>query len=497
MKTFLLYLWRHKLPRIDTIRSLLRRPLSWHGVLVYVLLIGICATAYIGIISFNNKFLVTVPARGGTVVEGVIGAPRLVNPVLASTETDMGLTRLLFSGLMKETTEGTLEPDLAARVDTSNDGRTYTFTLREHLKWSDGKPLTAPDVVFTYNKRALFESDSYWREVSVSSTDAGTIIFTLPTPREDFLSKATLGIIPMHIWGEVPDDAFEANSYNLRPVGSGPFAFVRLRERNGVTTEFIMKRNRHYAHTKAFIDRYRTLFFANQQDLARALVDNDIMITGAALPETAKVFEKTYIVEAIPSTTTIGLLQSNTAILFSPSTLAALNQSIDKQAILDTIDYGYGILPSEHVYSPLESRASLTSLGFNTRADGTLEKNGTPIAFAMATRSDPATLRAAQALGLALQDVGITVAIKAFDPGTFQDSIQHSEYQFIFGTITHQDALRSYSQAIPLYTQSYPLVHDRTLHIPISQALKGPLDRYRESNEWYVRTNKVWKIFAK
>jgi peptide/nickel transport system substrate-binding protein len=496
MQQFFRYFWRHKLPRKDVIIPLLKRPLSWQGVILYALLIGLTATIYIGIIFLNSKTLVTVPARGGTVVEGMIGAPRLVNPVLASTETDVALTHLLFSGLMKETNQGTLEPDLASHVETSTDGRTYTFRLREDLRWSDGKPLTAADIVFTYSKRALFESNSYWQQVSVTSPDSTTVVFALPASRSDFLALTTLGIIPMHIWTEVADDAFESDLHNLAPVGSGPFRFVRLVETNGIAQEAVLKRNRRYAGNKSYLDRYVVRFFANQEDLVRALDSGDIMLTGSATPETAHQAEGSYLIDTIPSTTTVGLFESKTATLFAPATLAILNQSIDKQAILATIEYGYGTLLDSARLSPTESLAALHSLGYSTRADGTLEKNSIPVAFAVAVENDPATLHAAQLFASQLQELGITAVLKAFDQGRFQDIIQHTEYQFFFGKVSHAEDRTSYRSIIPLYTSSYPLIHDARLHIPIDATLARSIDRYRESNEWYLRTNNVWKIFA-
>lgn len=497
MTNFFRYFATHKLPQINTLRNILRRPLSWYGVVLYTCFACIAILFYISIISFNNKFLTTIPARGGTIIEGSIGAPHLINPVLATTETDIALTKLLFNGLTKIDTDGAAIPDLADDITTSSDGLTYTFTLREKLIWSDSTPLTASDIVFTYNKRALFEANSYWQQVAISSPDPKTVIFTIPTPRSDFLTQTTLGIIPSHIWSAISDEEFENSERNLHPISSGPFSFVRLTEKNGIAQSIDLKRNTHYVDTKSYIDRYRVIFFANQTELKDALLSGNISMTMSALPQTAALLNDLYTFDILPSTNTVSLFQLKNAMLFSPSTLTVLNHAIDKQSILDTIEYGYGILPDTAHVSLEETRAALHSLGFNTRADGTLEKNGTPISFSVAAENDPAVLVAAHALKESLGDIGITITIKAFDPGTFQDVIKHTEYQFFFAKMNQADVPSSYDSAISLYTTAYPVIHKPKVHIPISSAHFSPSDLHQTSNEWYIRTNDVWKLFTK
>jgi len=398
---------------------------------------------------------------------------------------------------MRETNADEIESDLAEDVAISPDGLTYTFILKDDLKWSDGKEITSADVMFTYNKRALFESNSYWQQVAISTPDPKTILFTIPSPRSDFLRQTTLGIIPMHIWSSIPDEEFENTPQNLRPVGSGPFSFVRLIEKNGIAKEIVLKRNRHYALTKSYIDRYRIVFFANQTELGTAIKNNDITMTASANSETAYRFGNSYVIDTIASSTLVSLFELKNAKLFSDATLTVLNSAVDKQYILDTIEYGYGILPNTAHLSLEETRTALHALGFNTRADGTLEKNGTSIGFSVAVENDPTVLATAYAFARALNDIGISITIKAFDPGTFQDVINRNEYQFIFGRMKREEIPTSYNPIITLYTSAYPLIHAPKLQVPTPSELSEPTDRYRESNEWYIRTNDVWKLFTK
>src|SRR5207248_9071294 len=87
--------------------------------------------------------------RGGTFAEAMIGAPRYVNPLLASSDTDLDLTHLVYSGLTRIDDRGNIVPDMASSWQVSADSRTYTFTLRADLMWHDDQPFTADDVLFT------------------------------------------------------------------------------------------------------------------------------------------------------------------------------------------------------------------------------------------------------------------------------------------------------------------------------------------------------------
>ena len=111
------------------------------------------------------RYSVPVPAEGGILREGVIGIPRFVNPLLASSDADRDLTALIYTGLLRNDGKGELVPSLADRYEISNDGLTYTFYLKDNLLWQDGKPLTADDVVFTVK---TIQDPSYKSPLSAS-----------------------------------------------------------------------------------------------------------------------------------------------------------------------------------------------------------------------------------------------------------------------------------------------------------------------------------------
>ncbi len=180
MSTFFSYIKKNKLPAESSLRAHLKFPLTWYGVILYLLITATLIVAYIFILDINNRLLVTIPARGGNITEGIIGAPRFINPVLANTPTDIALTNLTYSGLMKKNTEGMFVPELAESLNISPDGKTYTFLLKDDLKWSDKKIITSHDVVFTINKLLTLSNDLDWQDFSVSAPDERTVVIVVP-----------------------------------------------------------------------------------------------------------------------------------------------------------------------------------------------------------------------------------------------------------------------------------------------------------------------------
>ena len=91
-----------------------------------------------------------IPDYGGEYSEALVGAPQFINPILTSVnDVDRDIAALVYSGLTKYDKDGNIAPDLAEDYQVSQDGRIYTFKLRQNIKWHDGKPFTADDVVFT------------------------------------------------------------------------------------------------------------------------------------------------------------------------------------------------------------------------------------------------------------------------------------------------------------------------------------------------------------
>ncbi len=167
-----------------------------------------------------------------TYVEAMVGAPRFINPLLASSDTDTDLSHLIFSGLMRVDATGKLTPDLAGDYAVSSDARVYTFTLKPNLRWQDGEPLTSDDVLFTVDTLLdkAFPGDptlaTPWRGVKVEVPSSRIVRLTLPLPDSAFLQYTTLGILPSHLWGKLKVADMPGADLNRAPIGSGPWRLV-------------------------------------------------------------------------------------------------------------------------------------------------------------------------------------------------------------------------------------------------------------------------------
>ena len=223
------------------------------------------------------------PGFGGTYTEGIVGNPRFLNPVYSQrSEVDSDLTEILFAGLMKYDEDNELVPYLAEEVD-SEEGRVYTVTLREDLKWSDGRPITADDIVFTVetiqNRNIQSPSRVSWEGVRAEKVDDLKVEFFLENASPLFIEKLTLKPIPEHLWTEVDEDDFQFSEYNLKPITSGPYMPVEVVREEERVTEITMNPNPNYFGEGPYIEELIFQFFRGEEQL----LDNRRRLDGFAL----------------------------------------------------------------------------------------------------------------------------------------------------------------------------------------------------------------------
>jgi len=443
------------------------------GVFIALLLVLIIST--LGILQFINKsFMVSVPAYGGSLSEGVIGTPRFVNPILANSPTDQDLVTLLYSGLMRKNTDGTLTPDLALKYEVSESGLKYIFTLKDNLYFHDDKLLTTDDIVFTIDKaRDPVTKNSQkvnWNRVTVEKIDEKTIKFSLKQPSASFLENMTLGIMPMHIWSDSPIELHEANT---NPIGSGPYKIKKIsKQSSGTINSYELVAFKEFALGEPYIKNIIVHFYQNEESLSDALLGGDVDQISSITPKSAKEFKaKGYKIESTVLPRVFGLFfnQNQNQLFINKTVVKAIEQAIDKDKIVGGVLGGYGtvidnpIPPNLVQYQTLAAKnttsrvetlqkveATLAKDGWVKNSEGFLEKTTTekgkkvttPLAFSISTSNAPELVAAAQFVKEDLVRVGMNVDIKTFEVGNLNQSvIRPRKYDaLLFGQIVNSES---------------------------------------------------------
>jgi len=396
----------------------------------------------------NTSLRVSIPGYGGSFAEGIVGSPRFINPVLAVSDADHDLTRLVYSGLVKATAEGEYVPDLAQSYTLSDDGKVYTFTLREGLTFHDSKPLTASDIVFTITKI---------QEGALKSSG----------PYAPFIKNATIGILPEHLWKGVSAEEFPFSDLNTSPVGSGPFEVDTVeRTPSGIPASYTLTPFRNYSLGKPYLSEFIVRFYQNEEALVTALKRGDIEAASGISPAAITALKSEHIERsALNRVFGVFFNQNESVVLRDVDVRAALNEAIDREALVQEVLQGYGVglegpVPPSIIGSEvhtreragdpaLAAREILLSSGWKVSESGVLTKTtGTgkdeetvELAFSISTGNVPELRAAAEFVKNTWERMGAKVEVKVFDQGDLsQNVIRPRKYDaLLFGEVVGRE----------------------------------------------------------
>lgn len=445
----------------------------------------------------NNTFMVYIPANGGTLTEGIIGMPTLVNPVLAISDADKDITSLVYSGLMRKMPDGTFVPDLAESYTVSPDGTVYTFTIKKKAKFHDGKSLNADDVIFTIEKieDPLIKSPRKlgWDGVSVSKTDDYTVVFTLKKPYISFMDNTTIGILPSHIWKNITPAEFGLSQYNINAIGSGPYKVSSInKNKDNIPNEYSLKYFKEFTLGSPHITNLNIISYSNEKDLVEGLASHSIDQAGGISPENSKTIEESgYTLHTATLPRMFGLFfnSSKNKIFNDPQVIRALDTAIDRNAVVDQVLNGYGVaikspipenLTEENLYNGSEkysvddANKILDNAGWVLGKDGIRTKGGTKtvtkkvkvgkkivtqtttvktndpvvsLSFSITTGNTPELKQAALLLKDQLAQIGVQVDVKkVYETGPLNQLIRSRDYEALFfgQVVNHESDLFSF-----------------------------------------------------
>jgi peptide/nickel transport system substrate-binding protein len=462
------------MPTSQKLEALISRfPLTIKVLLGISALVMVCASFTL-LYRVNAAFLVSVPKQGGVLQEGLVGLPRFINPVLAVSDTDRDFSMLVYSGLMKASPSGDLILDAADSYTISDDGLTYTFTLKPDLYFHDGTSLTADDVVFTVLKAQdpLLKSPKRvnWDGVQVSKIDDRTIQFTLKQPYAPFLENMTLGILPSHIWKDLGPEEFSFSQFNIEPVGSGPYKIDSIkRNSSGLPTSYQLESFDDYALGAPYISNIIFRFYANDTTMLKAFDQKEFDSLSSVSPETVASItrnDESLLTAPLPRIFATFFNQNQNAIFTNREVRRALDLVTDKDALVQEVLQGHGqtindpIPPGSKAILGLPENIATSTLSQDERllqAQNILEDNGwvksqedgiyrnekkkQELVFSLSTSDAPELIKTANLLKDQWQKFGASVDVKIFSSSDLnQNVIRTRQYQaLLFGEVIGRD----------------------------------------------------------
>lgn len=383
------------------------------------------------------QFAVPPFEEAETYVEAVTDEPPLLNPILAPlTLVGQDPLPLIFSGLVRADAAGNLMPDLAENWEVSTDGRRWTFRLRDGLRWHDGPPVDAGDVLFTIglvqapDHQGSEELADLWRGVTVEAPDPRTVRFLLTEPLASFPAHLTLGLLPRHLLEGTTASALPLHPFNRQPVGSGPY---RLTKRD--PEQVVLERQPAYHGPPPRLDRVDLRFFADRalaiESLLAGRVDGLGQLRADEVERVAASPRLT--VYSIPERSKMAALALNvrTPLFGERAVRRALARAIDREALIERAlggraepafgpipvqSWAYTRVPDAGAYDPIEAAAVLDRAGWAPDSGGVRRREGQPLAFTALTADTPERLAVAHDLAAQLERIGFDVRVQVVPP---------------------------------------------------------------------------------
>lgn len=395
------------------------------------------------------------PKQGGTLVRRLASDINTLNFVLHTTSSEKFVLGYLHDPIVAYDKNLKIVPALAKRWQVSPDGKTYTFTLDERARFSDGTPVRASDVLFTLRKIVDPKSPSpqlagLFESLNLDQTrvvDDQTISVVFDTPRAAQLDSFNIAVLPEHVYG----GGDFANDYNERVVGTGPYLFV---SRNA-GTEIVLARRQDYWRKPAFIDRIVFKVLSDDSVAWNAMKQGEIDEMRITADQYRLDGQKPAVRDRM-NFHRFYLLSYNfipwnlrSPILSDKRVRRALAMMLDRRSIVRNVYHGNArimtgpftedqwafnsaVKPIE--FDPAGAKKLLAAAGWSDRdGDGTLDRDGKPLKVTMLlVAGNKPSADQAQVFQSALKDIGVRLDLVTMDGATFFKRVSSGDYESAF-----------------------------------------------------------------
>ena len=240
----------------------------------------------------------------------------------------------VFEGLVKPTPDGDLTPAVAESYTVSEDRLTYTFTLREGVKFHNGDTVTAEDVVYSINRCAaatetgIVQVEAFSVIQSIEAVDERTVTITIAEPSNEFLSYLTVAVLPA-----------DYDQQDTAPIGTGPFKFVSRAAQDSV----VLEKFDEYWGTPANLDKVTLKIIENADSLMMSLQSGAIdLCSHLTSTQVAQLGDDFNVAEGTMNLVQAMYLNNAEKPFDDVRVRQALCYAVDKQAIIDIAFDGYG-----------------------------------------------------------------------------------------------------------------------------------------------------------
>lgn len=385
------------------------------------------------------------PAEGGGYSEALIAAPIQLNPLLSDAFTDQSaadIRALIFEGLLHYDSHGMPVSGLAQSWQLVDNNETYIFTLRPNVRWHDGTPFTARDVIFTIQ---AIQSPAYagdmslaaiWRTVDVELVDEYTIRCRLSAPYSPFLKYASFPILPAHVFANIAPEQWAVQPFNTAPIGTGPY---RLTELNSAHALF--EANAAYYGVKPFIQRLELRFFDSQDAAMNALLSSDVRglhMLGSNQARSMNIPDTLIRYGAALDRSTFLSFNLRRTPMNEPAFRRALATGLDRNTVLNVALEGQAnlldgpILPQSwgaaqdiSWYEPSQARAAalLDQMGFVVQGSGVRARDGQVLVLNLITDTAPDRVAAANEIVRQWTALGINIRVEQLSTQDLQSRL--------------------------------------------------------------------------
>jgi len=406
---------------------------------------------------YFNGGRVEVASIGGVYTEGFIGFPQLINPLYASTsDADNDLAHLIYSGLMRYDSNEGLVPDLAESYTVSEDGKTYTFNLRDDAKWHDGKPVQVDDIIFTFtaiqNPEYRSPLQISFSGISIKQTGEHTVVFELSEPFNPFLSLLTVGILPSHLWQDIAPLNVAVTELNKKPIGSGPFTFEKLEKDIKGIRSYTLSANRDFYRGSPKIDSFIVKFYTDATSATEALRNQNIEGISYLPPEVVTDFENdpklNIFSPALHQYNAVFFNQKNSVVIEDDAVRKALAGSVDRIELINEALGGRGKVTNSFILDGMigaypdlvvpkldlaDANKTLEDAGWLLEEGSPIRKKGEQsLSIQISTLGSEEFVKTAEVLKTQWLKVGADISINIISNTDFQNNtLRNREYDIL------------------------------------------------------------------